>query len=518
MNETREEKSKGLLGTAAVMAILILLAKLLGLLRDILVARTYGTTAAAIAYETASRLPVLIFDLVIGGVVSAAFIPVFSELLVREGKKAAMRYAAAYVNRILLLTGVITAAGVLFAPALVELLAPELGEEVKALAVTLSRILFPMVICTGLAYSFVGILQSMGEFRIPAVISLVSNCIMVGYLVFVGDRFGIRGLAAAMLVGWASQAVVQIPRLRALGFRPAWRTPGESGNIRRSLRLAVPILIGTWTQPLCAVVNTRFASAMEGGRAITALGYANRLYTILVGVFSFVATNLLFPYFSRASAAGETGESRRLMRVSVRTLVFLIAPIAVGLAVLAEPIAALVYERGEFTAADTALTAAALRMYAVGMLFMAVSEVLTKAFFAERRPVIPMVTSLCAMAVNFVLVVPLSRFGVGGIALASGLSTAVQCAANAAAMARLPEGGWRLGEAWDLGRSVLAAAGMGAAVRFLLPHLPGGRLLSTLAAAALGAAVYALLTLLLRSEEARFLVGLFKRKSKEDAT
>ncbi|MBR4185225.1 MAG: murein biosynthesis integral membrane protein MurJ, partial [Clostridia bacterium] len=384
MNDGKEKKN-GLLGTAAVMAVIILLAKLLGLLRDILVAHTYGTTDAAIAYETASRLPILIFDFVIGGVVSAAFIPVFSELLVREGKPSAIRYAAAYLNLILALTGVMTVLGILFAGPLVGWLAPDLAPEVHDLAVRLSRILFPMILCTGIAYSFVGILQSLGEFRIPALISLVSNCIMVGYLALVGDRFGITGLAAAMLIGWAAQVAVQLPRVFSLGFRPALSTPGVSAPILRSLRMALPILIGTWTQPICAVVNTRFASAMEEGRAITALGYANRLYTILVGIFSFVATNLLFPYFSRSNAEGDRRESRRLMRVSARTLVFIIAPIAVGLVLLAEPILSILFERGEFTAADTALTAAALRCYAVGMLFMAVNEVLTKAFFAEGR-------------------------------------------------------------------------------------------------------------------------------------
>ena len=155
-----QQKRGGLLGTAAVMAVIVLLAKILGLLRDILVASAYGTTAPAVAYETASRLPVLIFDLVIGGVVSAAFIPVFSDLLVKEGKGAAMRYAASYVKLISLLTGAITLVGVLFASPLVELLAPGLPAETKAMAVDLTRIMFPMVICTGLAYSFVGILQS----------------------------------------------------------------------------------------------------------------------------------------------------------------------------------------------------------------------------------------------------------------------------------------------------------------------------------------------------------------------
>lgn len=501
------EKKKSLLGTAAVMAVIILLSKIFGLLRDVLVADLYGTTAPAVAYETASRLPVLLFDLVLGGVVSAAFIPVFSELLVKEGKAAAMRYAASYVNLIFCLSGVMTLLGVLFASPLVTLLAPDLPASTHDLAVTLTRILFPMMICTGLAYSFVGILQSMGEFNIPALISLVSNTIMVVYLVFFGDRFGVVGLAVAMLCGWAAQMLVQVPKLCSFGFRPMLSAGLVSPHIRRSLMLALPILIATWTAPVCSLINTRFASAMEDGRAITALGYANRLYTIIVGVFSFVATNLLFPYFSRAAASGDLKESRRLMMTSVKTLSFIIAPIAAGVAVLAEPMIALLYQRGSFTEADTALTAQALRFFAVGMLFMAANEVLSKAFFAENQPKLPMLTSLFAMVANIVLVIPLSRFGIGGIALASGLASGIQCLGNAWLMKRRSVEKQPVRDLADLGKSVLAALVMGGVLLILMPYLPAAALLRCVSAVLIGAVVYALASILLRSEEAIFLLS-----------
>ncbi len=493
------------------MAIIILLSKVMGLLRDILVANAFGTTVPAVAYETASRLPILIFDFVLGGVVSAAFIPVFNDLFVKEGKESAMRYAASYVNMISLVTGILSLAGMLFASPLVTLLAPDLPAEVHDLAAKLTQILFPMVICTGFAYSFVGILQSLEEFRIPALISLVSNSIMVLYLVFFSDRFGVTGLSAAMLLGWAAQAVIQIPKLIRLGFRPSLKAGIFSPAVGRSLRMALPILIGTWTQPICSVINTRFASAMEAGRAITALGYANRLYTIIVGVFSFVATNLLFPYFSRAAAAGDLAQSRRMMVTSVKTLSFIIAPIAAGLAVLAEPMAAILYERGEFTAADTALTAAALRCFAFGMLFLAANEVLTKAFFAENQPKIPMITSLIAMAANIGFVFLLAPLGVGGIALASGLAVTVQCLLNALLMRRRAGAGLPRADAADLLKSVLAALVMGVILLPLYPILPGGRILSTALAVMIGALLYAAVSSLLRSEETVFLLSKIKK-------
>ena len=385
-----EQGAKRMFGTAAIMGIIIVLSKLLGLIRDRAIAGAYGTTETSQAYEIASRLPIIIFDLVIGGVVTAAFIPTFSALLVTDDKARARRFANSYVNLIVIITAIIAALGVAFSSQLVRFLAPDASDSVLSLASDLTKIMFPMIVFTGLAFSFVGILQSLGEFRIPALISLVSNTIMVAYLYTLNRFLGVFGLAVAMLLGWASQAFVQVPKLHRLGYRHSLALDLKMPEIKRALLSAIPILIGTWTQPFCSTINTRYASAMNGGRAISALSYSNKLYVIIVGVFSFVATNLLFPYMSRANAAGRRDDARRMTAVSVKILVFIIAPIAVAIAILAEPFCALIYQHGEFTASDTALTAEALRCYAVGMLFMAVNEVLVKMFFADRRTVVPM--------------------------------------------------------------------------------------------------------------------------------
>lgn len=207
--------------TAVFMVVAVLASKILGMLRDVLVAGAYGTSGEAVAYETASRLPLLLFDLVIGGVVTASFVPVFNELLVREGKTSAFEYANRYINLLFVLTAGLSLLGCIFSSPLVSFLAPDLAEETHALAVLLNRIMFPMMIFMALAYSLVGLLQSLGEFNLPAMISLASNGIMVLYLVFLNDRFGIVGLAVAMLYGWAVQALMQMPRAHQMGYR--WR-------------------------------------------------------------------------------------------------------------------------------------------------------------------------------------------------------------------------------------------------------------------------------------------------------
>lgn len=499
--------------TALVMVVAVLASKVLGLLRDALVAGAYGMTDAAVAYETASRLPILVFDLVIGGVVAASFIPVFNEIMVKSGREEAFAYANRYINLLGLLTAAMALLGLLLAPALVELLAPGLAAETHALAVLLSRIMFPMMLFMALAYALVGLLQSLGEFNLPALMSLASNAVMVGYLLFLNARFGIVGLAVAMLLGWGVQAVMQMPRAHQLGYR--WRPTSLALTpaIKRSLAMALPVLVSTWMQPICNLINTRFASGIAEGRAITALGYANRLYVIIVGVFSFVATNLLFPYLSRATAEGEREEAERLTGLSLKLLGLIILPIAVGAAVLAEPIIALIFERNAFTAEDTALTAQALRAFALGMPFMAANEVYTKLLFSRQNPRPAMVTSICAMAVNFGAVALLaSRLGVGGIALASAAAVAVNAGLNHLYLRR---DGTRLlaGADWgDLGKMLVAALGMGAAVWAVYGVLPMGRIPATVLSVGVGVAVYGALLLLLREAAVMALLGRLTKK------
>lgn len=503
--------------SAALMGVIILLSKIMGLVRDSMIASAYGTTEAAIAYETASKLPVTIFDFVLGGVVTSAFIPVYNSLAVKKGKRDALAFAQSYVNLILVITVTLSVLGTVFAPALVSFIAPELEGTTAALASDLTRIMFPMVVFVGLAFSFVGFLQSEGEYNIPAVISLVSNLIMVGYLIFFNDTFGVVGLAVSMLIGWCAQAAVQIPAVIKRGFRYKLTAPLTTPEIARAAKNTLPILIATWTTPVCSLINTRLASGIDGGRAINALGYANRLYIIIVGLFSFVATNLLFPYFARAAAEGNSDESDRLTRTSIRTLTFIIAPIAVGVMVLAEPFVALIYEKGSFNASDTAITATALRFYAVGMVFAAVGEVLTKAFFAVEKTRLPMIASVISMGFNAAVILIFGeRLGIGGIALVSALAAAVNMTVNWIFAVRMKLITPDRRDAWDLIKSIASAAVMGIAVYFTgqIPIIAdAGKLISFAVPTLSGVIVYAVCVILFRSEEMTAVLRKFSKRT-----
>ena len=415
--------------TAGFMTIATLLAKVCGMFRDMLIAAYFSTSYIGDAYMTATKLPTMLFDLVIGGVITASFIPIFNGILQKENKKEAMRFANKFISMVLLITIIISVLGILFQSPLIGLLAPEFDEKTHNLAAELSGIMFPMIIFTGLAFSFVGILQSFGEFNIPAIMSLVSNLAVIIYFPLFGKKYGVYGLCVTMLIAWSLQVIIQIPSLKKTGyrFRPTFKIYDK--NIKAALLLAGPLLISTWVQPLYSIVNTRIASGISGG--VTMLEYANRLYTVMVGVFSFVVTNLIFPKLSKSNASDNNEESAKLLTSSLKAIIFIILPLMFGFIILSKPIISLIYEHGKFGAEDSLKTALALSCYSVGMIGFSINEILTKAFFSRKNSKTPMYNAIISMIVNIILAYTLSpKFGIYGLALSTAGGSSVNAILN----------------------------------------------------------------------------------------
>ena len=250
---------------SAVMAI-TLLGKVMGLYRDHLLAVHYGMGMEANAFYTASRIPRVFFDAVFASAIAACFIPVFSEYLEQKGKKEAYRFAGCFITIIALLTGVLTLAGMAFPQPLVALFADYEDPQTTALAISLTRTMFPTVLFSGVAFSLVGVLQAQDHFTAPALMSALSNLVIIAYFLFLDQSMGIYGLALAYLLGWFLQGVIQVPPLRRLGYqyRPGldFRSPG----MKKVFALMGPVMVSTWVQPINLVINSRFGSRLYGGR------------------------------------------------------------------------------------------------------------------------------------------------------------------------------------------------------------------------------------------------------------
>ncbi len=502
-----------MLKTAGFMTVATLLAKVCGMVRDMLIAAYFSTGYIGEAYMTATKLPTMLFDIVIGGVITASFIPIFNGILDKENKKEAFDFANKFIGMVLIITLLITACGLLFSDGLIGMLAPDFNEQTKALASELTKIMFPMIIFTGMAFSFVGILQSFGEFNIPAIMSLVSNLAVIAYFPLFGKKFGVHGLAVTMLIAWSLQVIIQIPALKKTGytFKPSLRLRDK--NIKAALLLAGPLLISTWVQPLYSIVNTRIASGFAGG--VTMLEYANRLYTVMVGVFSFVVTNLIFPKLSKSNASDNGEEATKLLVSSLRAIAIVILPLMAGFIILSKPIIAVIYEHGKFTAQDTLKTSAALACYSVGMIGFSVNEIMSKAFFSKRNSKTPMINALISMAVNIVLAYSLSpKLGINGLALATAGGSTVNAVLNFVCTRVMYGKIFEKNDIVNIIKILLSALIMSAAVTFVYKAMSAafgngltGYLIICIVCAAVGVIVYAACLIITKVDEVKMIIG-----------
>ncbi len=514
------DTAKKTIKTAGFMIIATLLAKVMGLARDSLFASLYGTGDAATAYYTASRIPLLFFDIALGSAISSSFIPVFNEFLQKGEKEKATEFSNSFLNIIFLITFALCTIGIFFRGVIVNFLGRGLSPDLKALTESLVVIMLPSMIFTALAYSLTGVLQSYGEFNAPAAISLVSNGIMVGYLLIAKDSLGIHGVSVAMLVSWAFQLIVLIPFLIKKKYSYRLYINLKNPGLKKVLLLAVPILISSWVQPINTMANMFLASYIDGGQAVPILEYANRIYIILVGVLTYAVSNLIFPSISRLATDKEKeSEFVGVLKTAVGSVLFLLIPIMIVFLTRTEGIISLVYERGAFGKEQTYLTSTALFWYSFGMLGFGLQEMLNKAFYAEQNGKTPMTVSVVGIILNVCLSFALVRGFSLGIA---GLPMAASVAANFIAVClavilnkkhKIFDRGFLL----NLLKMLLCGIAMALvslavcnAVSFESTFI--GKILDIIVPALAGGVVYIVLSFLLKLDEIKSITDIFKRR------
>ncbi len=412
--------------TISIVMVITLLGKVLGLFRDRLLAINYGTGMEANAFLTASRIPRVFFDAVFASAIAACFIPVFSEYLTQRGRDKAMRFAGTFLTVMAALTALLSVVGIAGSDLLVKLFADGYDAQTTRLAVELTRIMFPTMLFTGVAFSFVGILQSLDEFNIPALISTISNLVIVGYFLFCNEPFGIYGLSVAFLLGWFLQAVVQLPALRRRGFRYYPGFDLRSEGMKKVFSLMLPVMVSTWVQPINLTINSRFGSHLYNGAGVSAIEYSTNLYLIVAGVFVLSVTNVIFPKLSRQNAQGDAEAFRDTLRQTVHSTLFFVLPMSAGLVTLARPLISFIYGGGEFDVQSVDLTSQALAWVSLGMVGYAVQNILSRAYFARQDGRTPLLAGGVSILVNLLLCIVLTdQLQVAGLAIASAVSSTV---------------------------------------------------------------------------------------------
>ena len=516
------EKGNQAVKTVSFMMLITLFGKILGLVREQLLAANYGTEMEAAAFLLASRIPRTFFDVIFASAISASFIPIFVEYLQKYGKEEAYRLANRFITVISTVTIVMMLAGMALAEPLTQLIAPGYDGTTAQLCVSLLRMLFPTMLFTAVAFSFVGILQSLDEFNIPAALSVASNGVLILYYIFFNDKFGIYGLTIAFLIGWAMQAIMQIPSLHKKGYRYKPDFHFKDEGLKKIGKLMLPVMVSTWIQPINFMVNTRFASQLANGSVtngelgVSALEYANNLYTIIVGVFVLAIANMVFPKFSRMTE--DKKEFGLAVRGTLKAMIFLLIPMTVGLMALAEPVVTLIYKRGEFDLLATELTSAALFFFALGMVGYGVQNILSRAFYANQDGKTPFYSGLVSIIINAVLCwLLLKPMGIGGLALAAAVSsTAAAAVLMVPAVKQYPD---ILDKSLvgQVGKMVLAAAGMLALVlgcKHILYPLTGrllGQIILLCVCGGVGVVSYMIFAKILRIEESDFVFDMVKK-------
>ena len=400
--------------SAGSVSIAVMCSRVLGLIREQIFAGLFGAGYAYDAFVVAFRIPNLLRDLFGEGALSAAFVTVFTDYDTTKGKHATLELAGNVLVCISILLSFITLAGIYFTNFIVSLLAPEFGQVAgkHQLTVAMTMIMFPFLIFVSLSAVVMGILNTKGKFFIPALSSSFFNLgSIVGgtALALIFQKIGkpaIAGMAWGTLIGGLLQLIVQLPTLRATGFRFLPRFQPRDPGIKRIALLMVPAIIGLSATQINIFINTYFASSCEQG-SVSWLNYSFRLVQLPIGVFGVALSIAAMPVLANYAALKDFNGLQKTFSSSLIMVFSLTIPATAGLILLAHPIIGLIFEHGAFTPQDTIRTAEALRCYTYGLFAYSAVKITVPAFYALGKTRYPVIASFLAVALNIILITQL---------------------------------------------------------------------------------------------------------------
>jgi putative peptidoglycan lipid II flippase len=526
----RAVNSVGLAKSAGIVAAWTILSKILGFLREAVLASRFGASSSTDAYLMAMVIPSLLM-LGIGPAVSATVIPVFAGIEKKNGRAAAFTAVNSIATACLLLAVGGTTAGLFAARTIVRALAPGFAGETFELTVRLTRILLPIAILTTLSSVFAGLLQSVGKFGATAFEGIAQNTILISFIAFLGPRYGITGVAIGGLLGALSMLLVKIPALAASGYKYRPSLDWHNEGLKQAGRLIGPIIAGSAAAQAGATLTRVLASTLPEG-SITFINYAQRLAALPSGIFGTALVTVLYPTLAKMYSTRPEGEFALTFEKSIGVVLFMLTPMAVGIMALATPIVQLAFERGAFTSEATGATAAALFYSAIAVPATSLSLLASRAFYASKDTITPVLVNVGAIGVVIAFKLLLvGKMGHSGIALAGACQPIASFLILYIVFKR------RLG--WKATRGTPSASGINPISSFakcmvssllmwvvvvascprVADMAPGmGTVQQAIrlgVSVALGALVYVGTAALVKSEELKFLLGALRKRSIE---
>ena len=481
----------------------------------------FGIHGPASAFTIASQIPNLMSNLFAQSALSAAFVPVFTDLLQQGRKREAFRLASSLFWIILIALGALTAIGILTAGVIMPLFTGStFGPALDNLTAGLAQVLFPVVLLLGLTGLLVGVLQSYDEFTIPALAPAVWNLVIIAGLVALHSQFRPGKQIYAYAIAWLVATVVQLllvaSAMRRIDFRLQLSIDWHDPRVRQVFTLMLPVTIGLGIVNLDQLLNSVFGSLVST-EAPRAIDNAFRIYMLPQGIFSVAVATVLFPTLSRQAARRDVAGMRKAVGNGMRQINLLLIPAAAVLMVLATPITRLVFQRGEFTAHSTHVVSIALFWFAFSLPFGGLNLLLTRSFFAVKRPWIP--TGLAGLNMIVDVIVSLALYkplGIAGLVIGTAAANAVMTGLQIRRLRVGFNGRLEGGQTLMITVRVLVASALMAGLAWLLwkgldaalgRSLPA-QIVSVGVAIAAGGALYAKTVLAMRIPEARQIEAL----------
>lgn len=417
-------KSTTIISAAVIVASASLASRLLGVIRDRILAGEFGAGSELDIYYAAFRLPDLVYSLIVAGALSAGFIPIFAELVNgHKFPKNAWHVANGVLNILLIFLAIICLLLAIFAPWIIPLLAPGFDSEQLELTILLSRIMFMSPFFLGLSALFGGVLQTYKRFLLYSIAPIFYNLgIIIGALFFV-DIWGLKGLAVGVILGAFLHMSVQIPGAYALGWRYELTLPWQDKYIRKIGKMMIPRIMSLAVSNINLIIITAIASTMAAG-SIAVFNLANNLQYFPIGIIGFSFAIAAFPTISEFAADKSWLKYKKAFSNTVRDILFFIVPASVIFLLLRAQIVRVVLGSGQFTWEDTILTADALAFFALSLFAQSILPLIVRMFFAIKDTTVPFLSAFVSVLLNVILSLWLIQdLGVAGLALAFSISS-----------------------------------------------------------------------------------------------
>ncbi|MDD5154725.1 MAG: murein biosynthesis integral membrane protein MurJ [Desulfovibrionales bacterium] len=467
--------------SAGSVSVAVFASRILGLIREQVLAGLFGAGYFIDAYVVAFRIPNLLRDLFAEGALSSAFVTVFTDYDQKKGPKETWRLANNVLTSLFIIVGALTLIGIFFAGDIIMLMAPDFSRIPGKIALTrdMTVIMFPFFILVSLAAAVMGMLNTKGYFFIPAMSSAFFNLgsIVSGViLAFVFPRFGqpaIVGMAVGTLIGGFLQLAIQLPSLHKVGFHLSPLLSFRDEGLHRVIKLMIPAIIGLSATQLNIFINTYFAASCEQG-SVSWLNYAFRLMQFPIGVFGVAISIATLPVVSRHASNKDLTQLKGAYLSALVMAFALTIPASCGLVILAKPIIKLIFEHGRFTGYDTLHTAEALSFYAIGLFAYASVKIIVPVFYALDDTKYPVIASFMAVVVNIlVITMTIDSFQHKAIAFSTSITMILNFVFLSLILYRKVEG-YDLGYLFkSLAKVLMASAAMGLIVYYVHGWLEG---------------------------------------------